>query len=101
MNASPHTATFSIPAAHPAFAGHFPGRPIVPGVMLLDAVARHVGEALGGTPRACTLSAAKFLRPVGPDEIVTLAWRQDDAARVRFTLHAGDALVANGLLEPR
>ena len=33
-----HSATLSVPAQHPSLAGHFPGNPIVPGVVLLDEV---------------------------------------------------------------
>ncbi|MES9903042.1 MAG: hypothetical protein ABW168_10200 [Sedimenticola sp.] len=28
--------SFTIPATHPSLAGHFPGNPIIPGVVILD-----------------------------------------------------------------
>lgn len=62
-----------IAATHPAFAGHFPSRPIMPGVVLLDeclrAIANHFGIDRDRTPSsACTIGAAKFLSAVGPAE---------------------------------
>jgi 3-hydroxymyristoyl/3-hydroxydecanoyl-(acyl carrier protein) dehydratase len=56
----------SIPADHPALPGHFPGNPIVPGVVLLsqvwDAVCRE-----SGAPLHCTgWPSVKFLAPLQP-----------------------------------
>ena len=66
-------------ADHPAFAGHFPGQPIVPGVLLLDAAVhaaqlalRAAGPADAAAP-ACEIGSAKFLRPVGPGETLTMS----------------------------
>lgn len=67
----------TIAATHPAFAGHFPSRPVVPGVVLLDeslrAIASHFGidrDKLSST--LCRIGVAKFLSPVGPGEPVWL-----------------------------
>ena len=48
-----HSQRVVIPADHPALAGHFPGDPVVPAVVLLDAVrealeARVPGAAVTG-----------------------------------------------------
>jgi 3-hydroxyacyl-[acyl-carrier-protein] dehydratase len=55
----------------PFFAGHFPGNPIVPGVLLTEAMAQTAGLAVGRSGEALLLSAIrsmKFLRPVRPRE---------------------------------
>ena len=61
-----------IAADHPAFAGHFPGQPIVPGVVLLDEAVRALAAHAACEPTAIDLGVAKFLRPVKPGEAVWL-----------------------------
>lgn len=60
-------------AAEPFFRGHFPGRPLVPGVILTEAAAQTAGIAAGGAGKNYHLAAIrqmKFLRPVPPDSLV-------------------------------
>ena len=62
-------ATWPIAATHPAFDGHFPGRPLLPGAVLLSLVMETVAavpalqQRLGAAPR---VDNVKFLAPVGP-----------------------------------
>jgi len=89
-------ATYVVPlhfsASHPSFAGHFPGRPIVAGVLLLDAVASAVHEWRGvGVKQVVD---AKFLAPLLPDEHAEIELVASTGTRVRFTVRrAGDTLV--------
>jgi len=76
------TTTVRIPADHSAFAGHFPGRPIVPGVLLLAEVIEAV-IARGGTA-PMQLGAVKFLAPVGPDAELRIEWDEGAGGRLRF-----------------
>ena len=57
---------FQLAPDHPVFAGHFPGRPIVPGVMLLDWVLREAARALGRAPAQIRVREAKFFTPLAP-----------------------------------
>ena len=90
-----------IAADHPSFAGHFPGRPLVPGVVLLaevlEAVLRDPGLAatVGPAPR---LAVAKFLAPVGPDTELSLRF-ETTATALRFEVVRGDTLAASGHFE--
>jgi len=58
--------TLHIPADHPAFPGHFPDRPILPGAALLDLAIVALQQALMVEPGALQIASAKFLQPVGP-----------------------------------
>jgi 3-hydroxymyristoyl/3-hydroxydecanoyl-(acyl carrier protein) dehydratase len=91
------TVALRIPADHPAFAGHFPGRPIVPAVLLLAEALAAIEARIGEAARPLTLSSAKFLMPVGPGTPLTLSHRETEAGW-RFEIHAGGELVASGAL---
>ena len=82
---------------HPALAGHFPGRPIVPGVLLLDAAIHGTGQAF---PRPWQVLLVKFHRPVWPDENLRLDYSPEAGGRMRFELHAGQDLAVSGTIAP-
>jgi len=64
--------SFSIPSGHPCLDGHFPERPLVPGVVLLDeALARLRAHLRCGPP--VRLQSVKFLAPVLPGDTVQVA----------------------------
>ncbi|HJW81088.1 MAG TPA: hypothetical protein VJ396_02495 [Acidiferrobacterales bacterium] len=60
-----------IPASHPALPGHFPGQPVVPGVVLLDLVQAALCETIRGA-RITGLPSVKFLAPLRPEEDVEI-----------------------------
>ena len=91
--------TFVVPPDHPAFAGHFPGAPIVPGVLLLDA-AVHAIQQRHASAQTCEISTAKFLSPVGPGETLTISCRPG-AGGTHFEIHSGARKVATGTLTLR
>lgn len=94
----PPAMRFTIPADHPALPGHFPGHPIVPGVVLLDHALHTIGAALGQSLDACRISSAKFLSPAAPDEPLDLTFESTASGAIRFTIRAGEREVASGVL---
>lgn len=58
---------FTISPDHPSLPGHFPGQPIVPGVVLLDQVIQAI-EASHGTLPPLRLPQVKFLQPLLPGQ---------------------------------
>jgi 3-hydroxymyristoyl/3-hydroxydecanoyl-(acyl carrier protein) dehydratase len=96
MSSTQHRETLRIAADHPALPGHFPGRPVVPGVVLLDRVAaaleRWRGQRIAGLPQV------KFLRPLLPGQQAELVL-SDDGGSVRFSIMIDGAPVAGGSLE--
>jgi 3-hydroxymyristoyl/3-hydroxydecanoyl-(acyl carrier protein) dehydratase len=90
------TTTFQIDASHPSLSGHFPGNPIVPGVVLLDRVAAEVERGLNARLR--TLPQVKFMRPLKPEERACLTIDYT-APTGRFVIKCGDEVVAKGTFE--
>lgn len=85
---------FIIPADHPSLPGHFPGRPIVPGVVLLDRVIEAI-EADHGPLPPLRLPQVKFLKPLLPGETATVELA-GEAPRWRFRVLRDQELLASG-----
>lgn len=93
-----HTLALNVAKDHPAYAGHFPGQPILPGVVLLDETLRALATALGLPAASTHIQSAKFLSPVLPGEPLQLGYAATPAGAFRFELTASGRAVANGVL---
>ena len=92
--------TFAIAADHPAFAGHFPGMPIVPGVVLLDEALVVMQAEDGLAPDQCRIASAKFFHPVGPGTSLVLRRETLANGSIRFDIEDGSRKIATGTLSP-
>ena len=99
----------NVSANEPYFAGHFPGHPIMPGVLILEAMAQVGGVLASLLPGAerklaylATIDRCRFRRPVTPGdqlitEVVVLRVR-DRVGKMRATARVNGAIVADGML---
>jgi 3-hydroxymyristoyl/3-hydroxydecanoyl-(acyl carrier protein) dehydratase len=91
---------WTVPADHPAFAGHFPGRPIVPGVVLLDRAILFAETMLGQPGLNWQVGNAKFFSPVQPEEALTFFINTKTSGAIAFIVRAAGRDVASGSLTP-
>lgn len=103
----------NVTANEPHFAGHFPGYPIMPGVLMVEAIAQAGGALLlTEIPDRehklmvfTGIERAKFRRPVTPGdqlrvEVDVLAWRTN-AVKMLGNVYVGDALVCEATVSCR
>jgi len=86
---------------HPAFGGHFPGRPVLPAVVILAEVLAAIEAQTQAPPQQWTIASAKFLAVVTPDDSLTLSYATSPTGSLRFDVHAQRGVVATGVLAPR
>ena len=89
-----------VPADHPAFAGHFPGRPIVPGVVLLDRAILFAEQLLGRPALDWQIGNAKFFSPVRPEEALTFVLEAKPSGSISFVIRGTERDIASGSLKP-
>ncbi|MGB9204348.1 MAG: 3-hydroxyacyl-ACP dehydratase FabZ [Terriglobales bacterium] len=98
----------------PIFAGHFPAKPILPGVLLIEAVAQTAGVMLGSAaphgPRSsggqlallAAVNRFKFLKPVTPGQELRIETKKlTDAGQMAYisgTVSVDGEIVASGEL---
>jgi beta-hydroxyacyl-ACP dehydratase FabZ len=99
---------------HPAFAGHFPSKPILPGVFLIEAMAQTAGVMLGSAapretqpegqrvPMLAAVNRFKFLKPVTPGQELRIETKKlTDAGAMAYiegTVTVDGEIVARGEL---
>jgi 3-hydroxyacyl-[acyl-carrier-protein] dehydratase len=106
MNGPVFEQAICIDAGHPALPGHFPGDPLVPGVILLEQVALAVRAWRG--QRLARVLEAKFMAPLLPAQAAVLRLTEAAASgsspvnpdtRIRFEIRRDDSLLARGIVE--
>ncbi len=88
-----------VPADHPVFAGHFPGHPILPGVVLLDRALLLAQQRPGLGVAAWRVSQAKFLSPCGPGDVLEFVLQEGARGGLSFVVRCGERDVASGQLQ--
>jgi 3-hydroxyacyl-[acyl-carrier-protein] dehydratase len=100
-----------VDVADPIFAGHFPAKAILPGVLLIEAVAQTAGvmlgsasasEAAGGIALLAAVNRFKFLKAVTPGQEIRIETKtlteMGEMACIGGTVWVGDEMVASGEL---
>ncbi len=86
-----------IAADHPALPGHFPGHPVVPAVVILNAVLE-LARARLAPVRICGLKKVKFMRPLGPEESFEIHLGEIGAETVSFSCRRDEQVLVRGRL---
>jgi len=88
-----------IPANHPSLPGHFPGAPIVPGVVILDEVAEALAQWRNDT-QLVTIRTVKFLAPLKPEQpfLIRLSAPEQEEDQVDFCCQTADRVIVQGRL---
>ena len=88
-----------IHADHPSLPGHFPGTPLVPGVVILDEVVAALVEWRQNS-QLSGIRSVKFLAPLKPEQpfTISLSATSENAAEVSFCCRAEERVIVEGRL---
>ena len=90
-----HAQDFVVPQEHPALPGHFPGNPVVPGVLLLDQVMSLLEATHGPLPKL-RLPQVKFLQPLLPGQQARVEVMLRAPGSWRFRIVRDETVLASG-----
>lgn len=83
--------------SHPSLAGHFPGHPVMPGVVLLEKVVLAC-KAWMPERHITGWESVKFHRPIRPGDNFDIELQGDSSQKIRFRCAAGELLYSNGVI---
>lgn len=89
---------FTIAADHPCLPGHFPGHPLVPGVVILEQVLVAIAQHTGVEAQRVRLGQVKFIAPLLPGQPATVAVEYT-APRWRFSVSGSGQVLVRGDLQ--
>lgn len=86
---------FTIAHEHPSLPGHFPGNPVVPGVVVLGEVLAAAERLTGARIGALRLPQVKFVQPLLPGQPARIEMERS-GGRLRFRVLRDGQLIASG-----
>lgn len=95
------TVRTTVPSESPWFSGHFPGDPILPGIVQIAMVVELL-RAAGLSCRPGAVKRVRFRRIIRPGEeiVLTVAPSAKPGGDHAFRLSVGDEIACNGMLTP-
>jgi 3-hydroxymyristoyl/3-hydroxydecanoyl-(acyl carrier protein) dehydratase len=97
-NAARISRDTAIAASHPCLPGHFPGNPIVPGVLLLDSIG-HILQQWKPSCRIAGIAQAKFHQLLRPEQRVTITLTEQNPRSIKFVCFREHEKIASGVLQ--
>jgi len=82
---------------HPSLSGHFPGNPVIPGVVILEEVLEAIRQTEPGMISLLGAPSVKFHTPLRPEEEMTIRLEPYQPQGRGFTCMTGTRLIASGL----
>ena len=97
-----HRFEAEVAAASPLFTGHFPGHPILPGIVHLALARWALGEIRGREVDLGAVRSLKLRRPISPGDTVEIQVGAPGAdGAVRFEVRCGSGVASQGVIELR
>lgn len=98
LGADSARVVFTADTALEYFAGHFPGFPVLPGVVQIGWAREFSDQVFGGHHVVSGMRRIKFMRLIKPDVPVTLELSRD-GGRIAFHYYDADGSFSSGVLE--
>lgn len=91
------TCNCIVPSDHLSLAGHFPGNPVVPGVIILHEVMTAVKEWVPNY-QIQGFEVVKFSHPLKPDYCFTIELQKADSSLIKFKCHVEGLILNSGTI---
>lgn len=88
----------TIPEEHPALPGHFPGNPVVPGVVTLGEVLQALRTQAKKPLTVLGMPSVKFFTTLRPGRQLVIHLQEEEKGTISFTCTSESHVVAAGTL---
>ena len=86
---------------HPSLLGHFPGHPVVPGVVMLGEIMKAIREMTNENLEFVGMPSMKFMSPLKPGESLRITLTNRGDGTMEFTCATATRSIASGCLQYR
>ena len=88
---------YSITVDHASLEGHFPGNPVIPGVVIMQKVFETVSQAKPSTHYKIVMT--KFLQPLIPPATLSVYLTEKSENTITFKAMVDNDVISNGIIE--